>query len=192
MLYFRTQPDPVFIAFVKEALLWELQGVRRISSTNDCDGWAVGYPMVGMMFTPYSALVTLEELLVANETSTVYRPTDYHWLLLYECLKNFCVWHNDQVTEGSESYTMVGGYRFGLVNFDTMNDRYFWDHEFMELLYANAAEPDDCACEESPGKSELDFSYGLRPHPHKLRMTPVEETAWRIPEPQECGQWRLP
>lgn len=192
MLYFRTQPDAVFIAFVKEALLWELQGVRRISSTNDSDAWTVGYPMVGMMFTPYSALITLEELLVANETATVYRPTDYHWLLLYECLRNYCVWHNDQVQDGPESFTLLGGYRFGPVNFDTMTDRYFWDQEFMDLLYANAAEPDDCVCEGPVGGTEADLSYGLRPHPYKLRMTPVEETAWRVPEPQECGQWRLP
>ncbi len=38
----------------------------------------------------------------------------------------------------------------------------------------------------------MDLSYGLRPHPDKLTLTPVEETAWRSPEPEECGQWRLP
>ncbi len=192
MLYFRTQPDSVFIAFVKHALHWELQGIRRISSANDVDAWLVGYPMLGTMFTPYSAVITLEELLVANENSTVYRLTDYHWFLLYECLKNYCVWHNDQVHDGSVPFTMVGGYRFGLVDFETMTDRYFWDQEFMELLYANVAEPDDCLCEGNIDPSALDLSYGLRPHPHKLQLTLVEETAWRIPEPQECGQWRLP
>jgi len=192
MLYFRTQPDSVFIAFVKHALRWELQGVRRISSANDDDAWLVGYPVLGMMFTPYSAVITLEELLVANETSTVYRLTDYHWLLVYECLKNYCVWHNDQVHDGSVSFTMLEGYRFGPVDFESMTDRYFWDQDFMELLYANAAEPDDCSCGGITDLSDLDLSYGLRPHPHKLRLNLVEETAWRIPEPQECGQWRLP
>lgn len=192
MLYFRTQPDSVFIAFVKHALLWELQGVRRISSNNDCDAWAVGYPVLGTMFTPYSALITLEELVVANETSTVYRLTDYHWLLVYECLKNYCMWHNDRVHDGPVSFIMVGEYRFGLVDFETMIDRYFWDEEFMDLLYANAADPDDCSCEDNTDTTDLDLSYGLRPHPHQLRLTVVEETAWRIPEPQECGQWRLP
>jgi hypothetical protein len=192
MLYFRTQPDSVFIAFVKHALHWELQGVRRISSANDDDAWLVGYPVLGTMFTPYSALITLEELLVANEASTVYRLTDYHWLLVYECLKNYCVWHNDQVNDGSVPFIMLGGYRFGLVDFETMTDRYFWDHEFMELLYANAADPDDCSCGGNTDTSDLDLSYGLRPHPHRLQLTLVEETAWFIPEPQECGQWRLP
>lgn len=192
MLYFRTQPDSVFIAFVKHALHWELQGIRRISSTNDGDAWLVGYPVLGMMFTPYSAVVTLEELLVANETSTVYRLTDYHWLLLYECLKNYCVWHNDQVHDGSVPFTILGGYRFGLVDFETMTDRYFWDQEFMELLYANAAEPDECSGGGNTDSSDLDLSYGLRPHPRKLKLTLVKEAAWRIPEPQECGHWRLP
>ena len=192
MLYFRTQPDSVFIAFVKHALHWELHGIRHISSANDGDAWLVGYPFLGAMFTPYSAVITLEELLVANETSTVYRLTDYHWLLVYECLKNYCVWHNDQVHDGTVPFTMLGGYRFGLVDFEAMTDRYFWDQEFMELLYANGAESDACLCEGNMDPSDLDLSYGLRPHPHKLRLTLVEETAWRIPEPQECGQWRLP
>ena len=192
MLYFRTQPDSVFIAFVKHALHWELQAVRRISSANDGDAWVMEYPVLGTMFTPYSAFITLEELLVANEASTVYRLTDYHWLLVYECLKNYCVWHNDQVTDGSVPFTMLGGFRFGLVDFETMTDRYFWDQEFMELLYTNTAEPDVCSCGENTDTSHLDLSHGLRPHPHNLRLTLVEETAWRIPEPQECGQWRLP
>lgn len=192
MLYLRTQPDSVFIEFVKHALYWELQGIRRISSANDGDAWTVGYPVLGMMFTPYSALITLEEMLRANETSLVYRLTDYHWLLLYECLKNYCVWHNDQIIEGSVSFTMLGEYRFGLVDFETMTERYFWDYDFMELLNANAAEPESCSCGANSDSSDLDFSYGLRPHPRKLQLALVEETVWRIPEPRECGQWRLP
>lgn len=192
MLYFRTQPDAVFIAFVKQALHCELQAVRRLASENDGDAWFVEYPVVGALFTPYSALITLEELLMAHEASTVYRLTDYHWLLVYECLKNYCLWHNDQVDNGSVSFTMLGGYRFGLVDLETMTDRFFWDHEFMELLYADADEPDSCPCGGNADTSDTDLSYGLRPHPDKLRLTPVEEAAWRIPEPQECGQWRLP
>jgi len=84
------------------------------------------------------------------------------------------------------------GYRFGLVDLETMTDRYFWDQEFMELLYADADESDHCPCGGNADTSDIDLSYGLRPHPRKLMLTPVEETAWRIPEPHECGQWRLP
>ena len=125
MLYFRTQPDAVFIAFVKDALQWELERVRRISSANDSDAWVVEYPLLGTMFTPYSAVITLEELLVANETATVYRLTDYHWLLVYECLKNYCVWHNDQINEDTIPFTMLGGYRFGPVDFETIDRSVF-------------------------------------------------------------------
>lgn len=192
MLYFRTQPDSVFIAFVRHALRWELQKIRRISSAQDGDRWEVEYPVLGAIFTPYSAFITLEELLRANEASTVYRLTDYHWLLVYESLKNYCMWHNDRIHDEAMPFTMVEGYRFGLVDFDSMTDRYFWDQEFMEVLYANVAEPDVCFCAGDAEDSEPDLSYGLRPHPHKLQLTLVEETAWHIPEPQESGQWRLP
>ncbi|MGP0592604.1 hypothetical protein ACTRXD_08715 [Nitrospira sp. T9] len=192
MLYFRTQPDAVFIPFVRQALDYELQSVRRVASHNDTDAWLVEYPAVGILFTPYSALITLEELLVAHEASMVYRLTDYHWLLLYGSLKNYCLWHNDQVHDESVSFTVLGGYRFGPVDFETMTDWYFWDHEFMELLYADADESDCCLCGDHTDRSDIDLSYGLRPHPDKLKLIPVEEPAWRIPEPEECGQWRLP
>ncbi|MEO6202084.1 MAG: hypothetical protein ABIU05_07720 [Nitrospirales bacterium] len=192
MLYFRTQPDAVFIPFVRQALDCDLQAVRRVASHNDAEAWLVEYPAVGTLFTPYSALITLEELLVAHEASMVYRLTDYHWLLVYECLKNYCLWHNDQIYDGLVSFTMLAGYRFGLVDFATMINRYFWDHEFMELLCVDADESGCCQCGECPDRSDSDLSYGLRPHPDKLKLTPVEETAWRIPEPEECGQWRLP
>lgn len=197
MLYFRTQPDAVFIAFVKHALHWDLQRIRHISSSNDEDAWEVEYPLLGAVFTPYSAVITLEELLLANEASTVYRLTDFHWLLLHESLKSFCQWHNDQIQDGNMPFIMVEGYRFGLVDFETMMDRFFWDQEFMDVLYANVAEPnvaepDVCFCGENSEEYPHDLSYGLRPHPHKLQMTMVEETAWHIPEPRECGQWRLP
>ena len=192
MLYFRTQPDAALIPFVRQALDGELHAVQRVASRNDVEAWLVEYPAVGVLFTPYSALVTLEKLLVAHEASMIYRLTDYHWLLLYECLKNYCLWHNDQINDGLVSYTMLGGYRFGLVDFETMTDRYFWDQEFMELLYADAGEADCCPCREHTDWSDVDLSYGLRPHPDKLKLISVEETAWRIPEPEECGQWRLP
>jgi hypothetical protein len=192
MLYFRTQPDAVFMPFVKQALDRELQDVRRIASRNDSDAWLVEYPAVGRLFTPYSALITLEALLVAHEASMVYRLTDYHWLLLYECLKNYCLWHNDQVEDRSVAFTILGGYRFGVVDFGTMTDRFFWDLECMELLYADADESECCPCGEQTDPSEMDLSYGLRPHPDKLKLTLVEEAAWRIPEPEEFGQWRLP
>ncbi|HNP29035.1 MAG TPA: hypothetical protein PKK23_08315 [Nitrospirales bacterium] len=192
MLYFRTKPDAVFIPFMKQALHCELQAVRRLASHKDADAWLVEYPVVGRLFTSYSALITLEALLIAHEASTVYRLTDYHWLLVYECLKNYSLWHNDQVHDGSEAFIMLEGYRFGLVDFETMTDRYLWDHEFMELLYADTDGSECCPCEGKADNFDIDLSYGLRPHPDKLKLTPVEETAWRIPEPQECGQWRLP
>ncbi|GJL67728.1 MAG: hypothetical protein NPIRA06_03630 [Nitrospirales bacterium] len=192
MLYFRTQPDVVFISFVRQALDRELQAVRRVASHNDAEAWLVEYPAVGTVFTPYSALITLEELLVAHEATMIYRLTDYHWLLVYECLKGYCLWHNDQIYDGLVSFTMLGGYRFGLVDFETMTNRYFWDHDFIELLYADTDESDCCSCGEHTDSSDVDLSYGLRPHPEKLKLTPVEEIAWCIPEPEECGQWRLP
>ncbi len=192
MLYFRTKPDSVFFTFLDCALQNELKDIQRISSSDDKETWQIGYPELERLFTPYSVVITLETLIKAHHAPQVYQVTDYHWLLLYNCLKNYCVFHNDMLAETSACFRELGGVRFGVMDLEAMTDRYFWDQEFWELLYVSPSEPGvtyGCECAET---EFLDFSYGLRPHPSSLKLSLVQDKAWYIPDPQECGQWRLP
>ncbi len=191
MLYFRTKPDPVFMVLVDQAFQWELGQFRRISAGNDLETWFVEYPSLERIFTPYSAMVTLEDLLRAHTQAAVYRPTDFHWLAIYECLKNYCLWHNDRLSESEEPFLWIQAYRFGYLEFDSIVERYFWDQDFLSLPQSDEEEP-ICACSATDSETVEDLSMGLRPHPSHLRFTVVQEMAWYVPEPQECGQWRLP
>jgi hypothetical protein len=191
MLYFRTKPDPVFMVLVDQALRWELGLFRRISAENDLEAWFVEYPSLERIFTPYSAMVTVEDLLRAHAQSTVYRPTDFHWLAIYECLKNYCFWHNDRLSESEEPFLWIQSYRFGYLEFDSILERYFWDQDFLCLPPSDEEEP-HVTCWPAELEPVEDLSMGLRPHPAHLRFTVVQEMAWHVPEPQECGQWRLP
>lgn len=191
MLYFRTKPDPVFMVLVDQALQCELRIFRRISAENDLDSWFVEYPRLEPIFTPYSAMVALEDLLRAHAQATVYRPTDFHWLTIYECLKNYCLWHNDRLLEKGEPFLVLQGYRFGYLEFENILERYFWDQDF--LILPPSDEPgQNCACGFIDTELSEDLSMGLRPHPSHLRFSVVQEVAWHVPEPRECGQWRLP
>jgi hypothetical protein len=192
MLYFRTQPDPVFMVLLDQALRWELDTIRKISASDDLDAWLIEYPALERWFSPYSAVVTLEELVLANGQTTIYRPTEYHWLVLFEGLRNFCLWHNDRLLESRHAYRVMSGYRFGRLEFETIFDRYFWDQSF--LAFPDLGLDHECASvyDEFMGEGGCDLASGLRPHPSKLRFTVVQDVAWHVPEPQESGQWRLP
>ncbi|HQU27519.1 MAG TPA: hypothetical protein PKZ24_00120 [Nitrospirales bacterium] len=191
MLYFRTKPDPVFLVLVEEALRWELAGFRRISAANDLESWFVEYPVLERVFTPYSAMVALEDLLRAHAQDTVYRPTDFHWLAIYECLKNYCLWHNDRLSDSKEPFLRLQAYRFGYLDFEAIVERYFWDEDFL-ILPQPDRDSQRCGCASTDPDWVEDLSMGLRPHPSCLRFSVVHEMAWHVPQPQECGQWRLP
>ena len=192
MLYFRTKPDPVWIVFVDQALRWVLDEIRKISASNDSHAWLIGYPDLGRIFTPYSALITLEALVVANGATMVYRLNDYHCLLVYECFKNYGLWHNDELEAQSIPYTVIGGYRFGSIEVETITERFFWDDDFITLLCGDTGDVEEPHWCSRVKPSNPDLAYGLCPHPDQLKLTVVEEVAWWVPDPQECGQWRLP
>ncbi len=192
MLYFRTKPDSVFLIFVDHALRRTLKDIQRVSSQHDMESWELGFAELERVFTPYSAVITLEDLIKANSASQVYMLTDYHWLLLYDSLKNYCIWHNDTLEESSILFRLLGGVRFGPIDWEVMMERYFWDLDFLRLLYGSLTESLPSCNSEYSEISGLDLSHGLSPHPSLLRLELVEDQAWRIPEPLECGQWRLP
>jgi hypothetical protein len=51
------------------------------------DEWRAAYPLLATCFTPVLARATLLDLVAKLRLPETYVPTEYHWLLLYECLK---------------------------------------------------------------------------------------------------------
>lgn len=180
MIYFRSRPDPVFLAILNNALEAELQEIARISAHNDVDSWKASYSRSSLTFTPYSALITIEQLLKISRVSAIYRLTDFHWLLLYECAKNYCAIHNDLLTDEPEGCLRVGAYRLREINFDEIIQIYFWDTEFLiasEMEGGLTAEekPESCEQEES-----VNLAEGLHPHPNLLEVKQVTDPVWLV------------
>ncbi|GJL56313.1 MAG: hypothetical protein NPIRA02_34450 [Nitrospirales bacterium] len=185
MLYFQTKPNPAFQALLHDALELERQEISRISVEKDCDVWEAGYGAVSEHFSPYSALVTIEQLLLASSQETVYRLNDYHYLLIYECLKNYCALHDDLVQEPDLQHMTMPEYRRHAIDFQDTIDVYFWD---IDCLFLSGTLPPH---EFDLGLSCLhnnDSSYvttDLRPHPRYLRLTPMTDPMWRVSEHNE-------
>ena len=185
MLYFQTKPDPVFLAILHQALDTELNEVTRISVEKDFDVWEAEYSQISSMFTPYSALVTLEQLLATSKDSMVYRLTDFHWLLLYECLKNYCAIHNDMAREEPDGCLPVGGYRLREIDFEDLAVLYFWDTDFLLLPTQGEAATiySSYLCEGT--ETSIDLTSGIHPLPTELKLIPVDNPAWRVSAPDD-------
>src|SRR5438552_4238303 len=94
MLYFARKPDLVFTAILHAALESEGESIKCFVNT-DIDLWEACYPESSRYFNAATCLDVLTHLFCASRDPIVYCPTDYHWLLLYEVLQNFCVIHNE-------------------------------------------------------------------------------------------------
>lgn len=130
MLYFARKPDLVFTAILHTSLESEDESIKG-SLNNDLDLWEACYPESSRYFTAATCLDVLSQLFCASRDPIVYCPTDYHWLLLYEVLQNFCVIHNDLAPAAPKGLRPVGEFTLSEIDFDALVDIYFWDTDFL-------------------------------------------------------------
>lgn len=143
-----------------------------------------GLPFLLRMFYPGGGPQGLLDLLDKPDAPEWYVPTEYHWLLLYECLKEQMALFNDApvpsvVTrlrtlagEQDTAYLHLprrsGGTTGVWLDFDEFIDVYFWDTDFlMDVGVLDHLTPE--------AKPQLGLSgevfgvtHALAPHPDEL------------------------
>jgi hypothetical protein len=148
------------------------------------DAWREAYPRSATCFTPELAQATLVDLVDKLRLPEEYVPTDYHWLLMYECLQGQIEALNDapvlplvgllttMATAQDALYLTlppraqeVAGFS---IDFEALVDMYFWDTDF--LLDAEQFARLDPDAKASLGFSPSVFGViqGLAPHPDEL------------------------
>ncbi len=130
MLRFQHHPDSVFTAILHDALEFTSGWVADLA-TEDPDFWMAQYPNLARCFTPKAAANAIGQLLAASRESAIYQLTDYHWLLLHECLQVYCAIHYDYIQQELDRMFPVGPYRIGEIAFNELVDLYFWDTDFL-------------------------------------------------------------
>jgi len=169
------------------------------------DAWRDAYPLCATCFTRELARETLLDLLAKLRLPEEYAPTEYHWLLLYECLQVQIEVLNDMplpllveqlktLATGQDAVylslpTRAKGVAGFHMDFDALIDAYFWDTDFlMDAELFSRLGPD--------AKASLGFSasvfgvvQGLSPHPDELVLRRSEEfgprQTTRESEPEE-------
>jgi len=165
------------------------------------EAWREMYPLSATCFTPELARATLVDLVEKLRLPEEYVPTDYHWLLMYECLQGQIARLNEDplpplvhlltalATAQDALYLTLptrskGGAGFS-IDFDALVDMYFWDTDF--LLDAEQFARLDPAAKANLGFSPSVFGVvqGLTPHPDELVLRRAEESEPRSEGAQE-------
>jgi hypothetical protein len=113
----------------------------------DHEAWATAYPLSSACFTRELANSVLLDLVDKLDAPEWYVPTDYHWLLMYECLKEQIALFNDAPapsvvdrlrTLASDQDTAhlhlpkrSRGTAGMWIDFDEFIDVYFWNTDFL-------------------------------------------------------------
>jgi hypothetical protein len=148
------------------------------------EAWQEAYPRSAACFTPALAQATLLDLVDKLRLPEEYVPTDYHWLLMYECLQGQTEALNEDplpplvnlltalATAQDALYLTLparstGGAGFH-IDFNALVDMYFWDTDF--LLDAETFAQLDADAKANLGFSPSVFGVvqGLAPHPDEL------------------------
>ncbi len=167
MLRFAQRPDSVFLAILREAL----EDLHETLTDLEAEDWPAQYPTAARCFGSALARTTLGQLLTASRADQLYQPTDYHWLLLYDCLRVYCDIHNDDAQEAPTQTLPVGPYQIGPIDFDALVDLYFWDTDFLLEGHTLAGLGPDGRMSVDVADEVFGISQGLPPHPDGLRLT---------------------
>jgi hypothetical protein len=176
MLLFEVVPDPVFLVILHEALayvrevhlLLYREGYRPSRSEREelDQQYAELFPELAPFLTRARLVRVLDRLLSASRDTQLYRLTDYHWLIIYVCLKMYCDLHNDGTTGTGD---VVGLYEIERIDFDAMVDRFFFDTDFLLgklLLQAEERAPGSLMTTGEAWK----IAAGLRPTGRDLTL----------------------
>jgi hypothetical protein len=163
--------------------------------------WREAYPLSAACFTPELARETLIDLVAKLRLPETYVPTEYHWLLLYECPKAMIEVLNDDplpslvaqlttlATAQDALYLSLPTRGEGVAGFhivfDALVDMYFWDTDFLmdAELFARLSPDEKASLGLSP--SVFGVIQGLAPHPDELVLRRAEENAPRSESEQE-------
>ncbi len=159
------------------------------------------YLLSARCFTRELARATLLDMLEKLQCPEEYIPTDYHWLLLYECLQIQLSVLNDMplpclikqlqgVTHADDApYLSFPGTARGSagchIDFDALVDTYFWDTDF--LLDAETFTRLDADAKKNLGFTEGLFGVvqGLSPHPDELVVRRSDECRHRYTQGED-------
>lgn len=162
MLRFATKPDAIFPVLLNDAIDETIDEINLDPIPDEQqEAFESLMPSSAKVFVLQDAKHQLRALQAALGETAIYKPTDYHWLLLYEVLEV----HSDGFNEVPHGRVREN---FGIqhIDFDLLVELFFWDNDFLgeEIpdLPLKARERLDISPET------FGIMAGMKPHPEEL------------------------
>jgi hypothetical protein len=193
MLRWQFQPDEAFVAILESSLricidqLGAYLSDHLAGTTAEVEfAWLDG-TRIWELFDPDQLLGELQKLLTANQSTKLYMPNDYHFLILHEVLELQISSHNDRVSASGQPLAF-GSVLLGQVDFDFVRD-FFWDEDFLldSEVMASLSEENKAAL----GFNQETFALvqGLKPHPQELELQEVDAELESGRNHYKRGKW---
>ena len=193
MLRWQFQPDEAFVAILDSSLricidqLGAYLSDHLAGTTAEVEfAWLLG-TRIWELFDPDQLLGELQKLLTANQSTKLYMPNDYHFLILHEVLELQISSHNDRVSASGQPLAF-GSVLLGQVDFDFVRD-FFWDEDFLldSEVMASLSEENKAAL----GFNQETFALvqGLKPHPQELELQEVDAELESGRNHYKRGKW---
>jgi hypothetical protein len=193
MLRWQFQPDEAFVAILDSSLricidqLGAYLSDHLAGTTAEVEfAWLDG-TRIWELFDPDQLLGELQKLLTANQSTKLYMPNDYHFLILHEVLELQISSHNDRVSACGQPLAF-GSVLLGQVDFDFVRD-FFWDEDFLldSEVMASLSEENKAAL----GLNQETFALvqGLKPHPQELELQEVDAELESGRNHYKRGKW---
>jgi hypothetical protein len=193
MLRWQFQPDEAFVAILESSLricidqLGAYLSDHLAGTTAEVEfAWLDG-TRIWELFDPDQLLGELQKLLTANQSTKLYMPNDYHFLILHEVLELQISSHNDRVSASGQPLAF-GSVLLGQVDFDFVRD-FFWDEDFLldSEVMASLSEENKAAL----GFNQETFALvqGLKPHPQELELQEMDAELESGRNHYKRGKW---
>ena len=180
MLRFATKPDRIFVILLGQAIE-ETIGYLELDddATDQQDSLVNMMPRSAKLFDARTVMTQLANLKTAFDQASLYQPTDYHWLLLYETLDAYCTVFNE-LPHGP----LAEEYGIERLDFDALIDLFFWDTDFLDahlpLIPLEARQQLDISPET------FGLTAGMKPHPDELRLKLCDAELVKTFDGEQC------
>lgn len=187
MIHFVMRPDIAFDAIIKRSFEQAFDSLEDESAGENAGN--CGFcEETSRCFSRTELLAEYKKLKKTYESSSLYRVTDYHYLILNDAIYQCVELHNDEVKcNGPQD---IGKVCLGCIDMGLIEDIYFWDMDFQIPV-------DDFDRLRSDNKERMSFTpelfgviHGMKPHGDEIMINKIDiPKDWLEPDDSyRCGE----
>ena len=163
MIKWSSKPDPVFYDIISNALEVYQDSLKEELFDDD--------DIAFKTFGQKGLVIELEKIITAHKSKKTFTITDFHFLILYDALIQFCELYNDDFF-GKFSF---GGIQPSQLDFELMVGIYFFDTDFLldqEIINNLSVDQKNVMAISSDNFS---IANNLKPHADELKILETDD-----------------